>query len=103
MVSTAQPGGTEGQRRILSGADSRPWQWPFSECQIQYLRVDVSVRAGGDDLGDADRLPRALNRCSGTVLIAALFDLVRVAAPEPLALWAVAWGAATPPYVASDC
>ncbi len=28
------------------GNDSLPWQWLFNDCQMSYLRVDVTVRAG---------------------------------------------------------
>ena len=40
-----QPVGTVS---ICPKADSRPWQWLVSDCQIQYLRTDVSVKAGED-------------------------------------------------------
>ena len=40
-----QPVGTVG---ICPKADSRPWQWLVNDCQIQYLRTDVSVKSGED-------------------------------------------------------
>jgi predicted membrane-bound dolichyl-phosphate-mannose-protein mannosyltransferase len=32
---------------ICVSATSAPWQWPFNECQINYLRVDETVSEGG--------------------------------------------------------
>ena len=36
------------QTGICPGADSGPLQWVFNQCQITYVRVDVTVRAGED-------------------------------------------------------
>src|SRR4029078_10689574 len=31
---------------ICATNDSAPWEWPFNECQLTYLRVDVTTRGG---------------------------------------------------------
>jgi 4-amino-4-deoxy-L-arabinose transferase-like glycosyltransferase len=85
-------------------ADSRPWQWLFNECQIQYLRVDVTVRAGEEVVA---RVPRidfrgALNPLlAGAIPLAGLFaGWYAWRTRSRVALWAVAWAAANYlPYV----
>jgi 4-amino-4-deoxy-L-arabinose transferase-like glycosyltransferase len=79
-------------------ADSRPWQWLFNECQIQYLRVDVTVRAGEEVVA---RVPRidfrgALNPLlAGAIPLAGLFaGWYAWRTRNRAALWAVAWAAA---------
>jgi len=86
-------------------ADSRPWQWLFNECQIQYLRVDVTVRAGEEIVA---KIPRVDFRGALNPLLAAAIPLAGLFAAwyawrtrNQLALWAVAWATANYlPYLA---
>jgi hypothetical protein len=87
------------------GADSLPWQWIFNECQIAYLRVDVTVSAGEQVLRAAPSIDfrGALNPLlAGLIPLSALFVLWYARRTRNgLALWAVAWGAANYlPFVA---
>lgn len=79
-------------------ADSRPWQWLFNECQIQYLRVDVTVRAGEKVIATVPKIDfrGALNPLlAGAIPIAGLFaGWYAWRTRSRLALWAVAWAAA---------
>ena len=79
-----EPRCARAQVGFCPGSDSRPWQWPFNECQIQYLRVDVTVKAGDkaisatpriDFRGRAQSAPHRHDRPG-----CAVHDLVRVAA-----------------------
>ncbi len=86
------------------GADSRPWQWIFNECQIAYLRVDVTVRSGEDVVSSRPRIDfrGAVNPLlAGAIPLSALFAAWYAwRTRNRLALWAVAWGAANYlPYV----
>ena len=86
-------------------ADSKPWQWTFNECQIAYLRVDVTVRAGDEVVSSRPSIDfrGALNPLlSGTIVVSALFAAWYAwRTGNGLARWAVAWGAASYlPFVA---
>jgi len=86
-------------------ADSKPWQWLFNECQIQYLRVDETIRAGNKIVGHAARIDfrGALNPLLvGAVPLAALFTAWYAwRTRSQLALWTIAWTAANYlPYLA---
>ncbi len=86
-------------------ADSKPWQWLFNECQIQYLRVDETVRAGDKVIGSVAKIDfrGALNPLlAGAIPIAALFTgWYAWRTRSQLALWTVAWSAANYlPYLA---
>jgi predicted membrane-bound dolichyl-phosphate-mannose-protein mannosyltransferase len=90
-----QPVGTVG---ICPKADSRPWQWLVNDCQIQYLRTDVSVNVGEDLVTRVARIDfrGAMNELLiGALPIAMLFTLwfawKRRYGP---ALWALTWAAA---------
>ena len=101
----ANLGAPKAQVGFCPGADSRPWQWPFNECQIQYLRVDVTVKAGDKTISSTPRIDfrGALNPLlTGTIVLAGLFTLWYAwRRQNRLALWAVAWGAANYlPYIA---
>jgi dolichyl-phosphate-mannose-protein mannosyltransferase len=90
---------------ICPGADSLPWQWIFNECQIGYLRVDVTVRAGEEVIRSAPSIDfrGALNPLlAGAIPLSALFAFWYAwRTGNGLARWAVAWGAANYlPYVA---
>jgi 4-amino-4-deoxy-L-arabinose transferase-like glycosyltransferase len=100
----ANLGAPKAQVGFCPGSDSRPWQWPFNECQIQYLRVDVTVKAGDTPISATPKIDfrGALNPLlTGTVILAALFATWYAwKRRNRLALWAVAWGAANYlPYV----
>ncbi len=87
------------------GADSLPWQWIFNECQIAYLRVDVTVHAGEQVLRSTPSIDfrGALNPLlAGAIPLSTLFVLWYARRTRNgLALWAVAWGAANYlPFVA---
>jgi predicted membrane-bound dolichyl-phosphate-mannose-protein mannosyltransferase len=90
-----QPVGTVG---ICPKADSRPWQWLVNDCQIQYLRTDVSVNAGDNLVTRVAKIDfrGAMNELLiGALPIAMLFTVwfawKRRYGP---ALWAVTWAAA---------
>ena len=87
------------------GADSQPWQWISNECQIAYLRVDVTVRSGETVVSSRPRIDfrGALNPLlSSTIVLASLFTVWYAWRTRArVALWAVAWGAANYlPFVA---
>jgi 4-amino-4-deoxy-L-arabinose transferase-like glycosyltransferase len=86
-------------------ADSRPWDWLFNECQITYLRRDVTVRVSQNVVSRTATVDfrGAMNPLLvGAVPLAALFALWYAwRTRSRLALWAVAWAAANYlPYVA---
>ncbi len=87
------------------GADSLPWQWIFNECQIAYLRVDVTTRVGEEIVRSVPSIDfrGALNPLlAGMIPLSALFTVWYARrSGNQLALWAIAWGAANYlPYVA---
>jgi 4-amino-4-deoxy-L-arabinose transferase-like glycosyltransferase len=101
----ANLGAPKAQVGFCPGADSRPWQWPFNECQIQYLRVDVTVRAGDKVISSTPKIDfrGAINPLlTGTIVLAGLFTVwFAWRRQHRLALWAVAWAAANYlPYIA---
>ena len=86
-------------------ADSKPWQWLFNECQIQYLRVDVTVRSGEDIVAKVPRIDfrGALNPILvGAIPLAAIFTAWYAwRTRAPVALWAISWAVANyAPYLA---
>ncbi len=90
---------------ICSTNDSLPWEWPFNQCQITYLRVDVTVRAGDKVLSKVPSIDfrGAMNPLLvGAIPLAFLFTgWLAWRKKHRLALWAVAWAAANYlPYVA---
>ena len=96
-----QPVGTVG---ICPKADSRPWQWPVNDCQIQYLRTDVSVKSGDNLVSRVARIDfrGAMNELLvGALPIAMLFTIwFAWRRRDGPALWAVSWAAANwLPYV----
>jgi dolichyl-phosphate-mannose-protein mannosyltransferase len=85
-------------------ADSRPWQWIFNECQINYFRSDVTVRTAGEITAKYATIEfrGALNPfLAGAIPLAALFTTWYAwRTRDRLAIWAVAWGAANyAPYL----
>jgi 4-amino-4-deoxy-L-arabinose transferase-like glycosyltransferase len=84
--------------------DSKPWQWPFNDCQINYYRTDVTVRTGDKITAKYPKVEfqGALNPLlASTIPLAALFTAWYAwRTRNRLALWALAWGAANYlPYV----
>ena len=89
---------------ICATTDSLPWEWPFNECQITYLRVDVTVRAGDRVLS---KIPSIDFRGAMNPLLASSIPLAFLFTgwmawrrKHRLALWAIVWAAANYlPYV----
>ncbi len=93
------------QAGICPGADSGPWQWLFNQCQITYLRVDVTVRAGDKVISTLPSIDfrGALNPVlAGAIPLATLFvGWFAWRTRNRLAEWAIVWAAANYlPYVA---
>ncbi|HJW22538.1 MAG TPA: glycosyltransferase family 39 protein [Candidatus Limnocylindrales bacterium] len=80
------------------GVDSKPWQWLFNECQITYLRNDVTVRVAGQLVSTHPSIDfrGAMNPILvGAIPIATLFTLWYAwRTRSRAAVWAIAWGAA---------
>lgn len=90
---------------ICPGADSGPTQWLFNQCQINYLRVDVTVRAGEEIVSSVPSVDfrGALNPLlPNAMVIAALFTgWLAWRRGHVLARWSLVWLAANYlPYVA---
>lgn len=90
-----------------SGAaiDSAPWQWLFNEGQINYLRTEVTVKAGDKIISSHASIDfrGALNPLlAGAIVLASLFALwLAWRKGSRLALWAAVWTVANYlPYVA---
>jgi dolichyl-phosphate-mannose-protein mannosyltransferase len=93
------------QAGFCPGTDSRPWDWLFNACQIPYLRVDVTVRSAGQLVSSIPSIDfrGALNPLlAGAIPLSTLWLLWYARRTgSRLALWAIAWGAASYlPYVA---
>lgn len=89
---------------ICATNDSLPWEWLFNECQITYLRVDVTVRAGERIVSKVPTIDfrGALNPIlAGAIPLAMLFTTWWAwRGRNRMALWAVVWAAANYlPYV----
>jgi dolichyl-phosphate-mannose-protein mannosyltransferase len=85
--------------------DSKPWQWPFNDCQINYYRTDVTVKTGETVTAKYPKIEfqGALNPLlASTIPLAALFTTWYAwRTRNRLALWALAWAATNYlPYVA---
>jgi dolichyl-phosphate-mannose--protein O-mannosyl transferase len=90
---------------ICTAITSAPWQWPFNECQINYLRVDVNVSTGNDVTSNVPSIDfrGALNPLlAGAIPLAAICTCwFAWRTGNLLARWAVAWAAASYlPYLA---
>jgi 4-amino-4-deoxy-L-arabinose transferase-like glycosyltransferase len=83
---------------ICPEADSRPWQWLFNECQINYFRSDVTIRSGGEIVAKYATIEfrGALNPLLASAIpLAALFTgWFAWRTRDRLALWAITWAAA---------
>ena len=87
------------------GNYSSPWQWLFNECQMSYLRVDVTVKAGDKILAITPTVDfrGAMNPILiGSMPIAFLFTgWLAWKRHSRLATWSLIWGGANYlPYVA---
>ncbi len=85
--------------------DSSPWQWLFNECQMSYLRVDVTVKAGEKIVSIYPTIDfrGAMNPILiGSMPIAFLFTgWLAWKRHSRLATWSLVWaGANYLPYVA---
>jgi predicted membrane-bound dolichyl-phosphate-mannose-protein mannosyltransferase len=87
-ISTAQ----------CAGSASKPWQWLFNECQINYYTANVTTRSGGVVVGNIVTVAfrGALNpMLASAIPFATLFTAWYAwKTRNRLALWAVAWGLA---------
>jgi len=83
---------------VCSGISSVPWQWPFNECQIQYLRVAVNVQVAGTTTSSVPSIDfrGALNPIlAGSIPLAMLFAAWAAGrARNILARWAIVWALA---------
>jgi dolichyl-phosphate-mannose-protein mannosyltransferase len=90
-----QPVGTVG---ICPKADSRPWQWLVNDCQIQYLRTDVSVKSGDNLVTRVAKIDfrGAMNELLiGALPIAMLFaGWFAWKRRDGASMWALTWAAA---------
>jgi 4-amino-4-deoxy-L-arabinose transferase-like glycosyltransferase len=89
---------------ICPSNDSAPWQWLFNECQMSYLRVDVTVKAGATIISTAPKIDfrGAMNPILiGSLPIAFLFTgWLAWKRRSRLATWSLIWaGANYLPYV----
>jgi predicted membrane-bound dolichyl-phosphate-mannose-protein mannosyltransferase len=104
MVSYGASLQTRVSTAFCPEADSQPWQWLFNDCEIEYFRIDVTVKAGDQIL---TKLPTidfrgALNPLLvGATPLAAMFTAWYAwRTRNQLAIWATAWIAANYlPYV----
>jgi dolichyl-phosphate-mannose-protein mannosyltransferase len=104
MVSYGASLQTRVSTAFCPEADSQPWQWLFNECQIQYFRIDVTVKAGEEILTKVPTVDfrGALNPLlAGAVPLAALFTTWYAwRTRNQLAIWALTWTAANYlPYI----
>jgi dolichyl-phosphate-mannose-protein mannosyltransferase len=86
-------------------ADSAPWQWLVNDCQITYLRVDVTSRSDGEVVSKYAKID--FRGAMNPVLLAGLWLAFPMAAwlawrrKHRVALWALVWAAASYlPFVA---
>lgn len=90
--------GSVVQTAHCAGPESSPWQWLFNDCQIAYLRVDVTVRAGAQIVSSR---PSIDFRGAMNPILVGLLPISLVFAGwyawrkgSRMALWAVSWAAA---------
>jgi dolichyl-phosphate-mannose-protein mannosyltransferase len=87
------------------GNDSAPWQWLFNDCEMSYLRVDVTVKVGEEIVAIRPTIDfrGAMNPILiGSVFVAFLFTgWLAWKRRSRLAGWSIVWAAANYlPYVA---
>ena len=79
--------------------DSAPWQWLVNDCQITYLRVDVTSRADGEVVAKHAKID--FRGAMNPVLLAGLWLAFPMAAwlawrrQSRVATWALVWAAAS--------
>ena len=83
---------------ICPGIDSRPWQWLFNDCQINYFENDTTVRVGDQIVAKFATI--AFRGAMNPVLVGAI-PLAGIFATwyawrtrNRLAIWALTWAAA---------
>jgi predicted membrane-bound dolichyl-phosphate-mannose-protein mannosyltransferase len=83
---------------VCASATSAPWQWPFNDCEITYLRVDQTVTEGEEVVSRYATIDfrGALNPLLiGAVPIAFLHAAWRAWGPsDETSRWSVLWGLA---------
>jgi 4-amino-4-deoxy-L-arabinose transferase-like glycosyltransferase len=89
---------------ICPAVDSKPWQWLFNECQINYYSADVTTSSGGAVVSKVATIAfrGALNPLLASAIpLAALFTAWYAwRTRNRLALWAITWGIANyAPYL----
>jgi len=87
------------------GNDSAPWQWLFNDCQMSYLRVDVTVKSGEEIVAIHPTIDfrGAMNPILiGSLVVAFLFTgWLAWKRQSRLAGWSIVWAAANYlPFVA---
>ena len=90
--------GSVARTQHCPGPESLPWQWLFNDCQITYLRVDVTVSAGSTVISSDPSIDfrGAMNPILvGLIPISMLFAAWYAwRADSRMARWAVTWAAA---------
>lgn len=90
--------GSVAKTQHCPGAESQPWQWIFNDCQIVYLRVDVTVNAGGKMVSSVPSIDfrGAMNPVLVGLIPISMLYAVWLAWKDRsrIALWTVTWAAA---------
>jgi hypothetical protein len=90
--------GSVAQTQHCPGPESGPWQWIFNDCQIAYLRVDVTVRAGAEVISSRPSID--FRGAMNPILVGLLPISLTFAAwyawrkGSRIALWTLSWAAA---------
>jgi dolichyl-phosphate-mannose-protein mannosyltransferase len=83
---------------VCASATSAPWQWPFNDCEITYLRVDNTVTEGGNPVARYATIDfrGALNpMLAGAAPLAFLYAAWRTWRPADVtSRWSVLWALA---------
>ena len=94
----SQLAGPVAQTQHCPGPESTPWQWIFNDCQIAYLRVDITVRAGSEVISSR---PSIDFRGAMNPILVGLLPISMVFAGwyawrkgSRIALWALSWAGA---------
>lgn len=94
----SQLAGPVAQTQHCPGPESSPWQWVFNDCQIVYLRVDITVKAGEELVSSRPSIdfrgamnPILVGLLPISMLFAAWYAWRK---GSRMALWAISWAAA---------